>query len=63
MTDQEKEARMTASQMIHRAALASRRMTPEERLAAIRASEAVGDQIKARFANHRKVKKAPENQP
>ena len=63
MTDRDKEASLTSSQMIHRAAKRLRTMTLEEKVAVMRASEQLDEEIKARFATHWKGKKTQENQP
>ena len=60
MADQEKRTNLTSSQMIRRAALELRTMTIEEKVALMNASEANGEQIKARFASHWKGQKEPE---
>lgn len=59
MTDREKELQMTPSQMIRRAARASRQMTMEERWVAIQESEVEAERVKARFAEHGRSCQAP----
>jgi len=60
MTDRDKEANLTSSQMIRRAVRRLRTKTLEEKERVMRASERLDEEIKARFVNHWRFKTPPK---